>query len=148
MKKLLSTSVVLLALFFFSATTFAQTAPGDSGSGTTPPPDGGGTTSTVTQPLAVQFFRNNGDGTCGAKAQIRLYYNTAPSIAPTLDNIIYNGAPLIANFVPEGSILSDLTTKGYFSFCLPVDNVPPAIKLTIQYHYGGTIQAAELSGTN
>ncbi|MDQ6757984.1 MAG: hypothetical protein M3004_13740, partial [Bacteroidota bacterium] len=132
---------------FFSAKSFAQATPGGSADGGTTV-DGGGTTSTTPQPLGVQFMRNNGDGTCGGNAQIRLYYNTAPTIAPTLDNIIYNGAPLIANFVPKGSILSDLTTKGYFSFCLPTSNIPPAIKLTIQYHYQSTPQSAELSGNN
>lgn len=144
--------LLTLALLIFSAsisnTTFAQTAPGDSGGGSTVGIDGGGTTTTTPQPTGSEFFRNNGDGTCGGQAQVRLYYTTAPTIAPTLDNIIYNGSPLIANFVPTGSVLADLTTKGYFSFCLPTNNIPPAIKLTIQYHYGGTTQNAELSGTN
>lgn len=147
MKKNLLAFALLLSISIFSSKTFAQTVPGgDSGGGGTI--DGGGTTSTTPQPTGIDFYRNNGDGTCNGEAQIRLYYSTAPTIAPTLDNIIYNDQPLIANFVPVTSILGDLTTKGYFSFCLPVSNVPPAIKLTIQYHYDGTSQTAELSGTN
>ena len=146
-KNLLRFSVLLLSICFFSAKTIAQTTPGgDSGGGGTI--DGGGTTTTTPQPLGVEFFRNNGDGTCNGQAQIRLYYTTAPTIAPTLDNIIYNGSPLIANFVPTGSVLADLTTKRYLSFCLPTSNIPPAIKLTIYYHYNGTSQSADLSGTN
>ncbi|MDQ6757983.1 MAG: hypothetical protein M3004_13735 [Bacteroidota bacterium] len=147
MKKMIFSMAVLLSACVFSTKTFAQAVPGGSadGGGVI---DGGGTTSTTPQPLGVHFMRNNGDGTCGGNAQIRLYYNTAPTIAPTLDNIIYNGSPLIANFVPKGSILADLTTKGYLSFCMPVSNIPPAIKLTLEYHYQGTTQSAELSGTN
>jgi hypothetical protein len=147
-KRLLTSAILFLSFCILSTTSFAQTAPGDSGGDTSGGSTDGGGTAVVPQPTAIEFFRNNGDGTCGGQAQIRLYYTTAPTIAPTLDNILYNGAPLIANFVPTGSILADLTTKGYFSFCLPVSNIPPAIKLTIQYHYGGTTQSAELSGTN
>ena len=148
-RKLLTLAIFIFTICISSTNTFAQTAPGDSGGGSGGGTiDGGGTTTTTPQPTGTEFFRNNGDGTCNGMAQIRLYYATAPTIAPTLDNIIYNGAPLIANFVPTGSILADLTTKGYFSFCLPTSNSPPAIKLTVQYHYGGTTQSAELSGTN
>lgn len=148
-KNLFSLAVLLLSVCIFSSTTFAQETPGGSGDGSGSPEAGataGTAPVTAIQPAAIQFFRNNGEGTCDGSAQIRLYYTTVPTIAPTLDNIIYNGQPLIANFNPVRSILGDITTKGYFSFCLPASNIPPVIKLVIQYHYEGTAQSFELSG--
>lgn len=147
MKKNLFSLAILVLSITISSKTFAQEAPGGSGDGSGSIDAGTAAgPSTAIQPSAVQFFRNNGDGTCGGSAQIRLYYTTVPTIAPTLDNIIYNGQPLIANFTPVRSILGDITTKGYFSFCLPASNIPPVIKLVIQYHYEGTAQSFELSG--
>ena len=148
-KNLFSLAVLVLSLSIFSTKTFAQETPGGSGDGSGSPEAGmtaGTVQATAIQPAAVQFFRNNGEGTCGGSAQIRLYYTTVPTIAPTLDNITYNGQSLIANFTPVRSILGDITTKGYFSFCLPASNIPPVIKLVIQYHYEGTPQSFELSG--
>ena len=148
-KKLISLTVIVLSICFVSASSFAQTAPGDSGGGT-PPPDGGGTTGTSVpaQPLGYHFTRNNGDGTCGGEAQIRLYYTTAPTVAPVLTQIYYQGQPLYTNLMPITGNLSTYATKGYVSFCLPTSNIPPAIKLTLTYTPGGTGQAAdEISGT-
>lgn len=147
-KKLVSLTVIVLSICFLSTSSFAQPAPGDDGSGT-PPPDGGGTTVTVpVQPLGYHFTRNNGDGTCGGQAQIRLYYTTAPTVAPVLTQIIYNGSPLYTNFLPVTGNIADYASKGYVSFCLSTSNIPPAIKLTLTYNPGGTGQAAaDISGT-
>ena len=135
----------------FSANLFAQDVPGgssDGGGGT--PPDPGGTGTTVpAQPLGIHFTRNNGDGTCGGLAQIRLYYTTAPTVAPVLTQIDYNGAPLYTNFTPVTGNIADFATKGYVSFCLSVSNIPPAIKLILTYTPGGTNQApAQISGAD
>ena len=144
-KKLLSLTVIVMSLFLVSTSSMAQTAPGDSGGGI--PPDGSGT-SIPAQPLGYHFTRNNGDGTCGGEAQIRLYYTTAPTVAPVLTQIYYQGAPLYTNLMPVTGNLSTYATKGYVSFCLPTSNIPPAIKLTLTYNPGGTGQAAdEISGT-
>lgn len=148
MKKTLLSLTVVLFMTFFSTNVFAQPAPGDNGSGGTPP-DGGGTGITIpAQPLAYHFTRNNGDGTCGGEAQIRMYYTTAPTVAPILTQIDYNGAPLYTNFLPVTGDISGCATKGYVSFCLPTANIPPAIKLTLTYTPGGTGQPADqISGT-
>ena len=147
-KKLFSLAVIVLSICLFSAKTFAQPAPGDDGSGGTPP-DGGGTGTTIpAQPLGYHFTRNNGDGTCGGEAQIRMYYTTAPTVAPQLTQIYYNGAPLYTNFLPVTGDIAGYASKGYVSFCLSTANIPPAIKLTLTYTPGGTGQAAdEISGT-
>lgn len=138
-KKLLSLTFIILSICFVSASSFAQIAPGDSGSGTPVPP----------QPLAYHFTRNNGDGTCGGAAQIRLYYTTAPTVAPVLTQIYYNGEPLYTNLLPVTGDIAGYATNGYVSFCLPTANIPPAIKLTLTYVPGGSGQAAvEISGTD
>ena len=149
MKKILFSTVLLLSLCFFSTDTFAQDeVPGGSSDGTGGTVDGGGTTVAV-QPLAVHFIRNNGDGTCGGLAQIRLYYSIAPTIAPVLTQIYYEGQPLYSNFSPVKGDISKYSTTGYVNFCLNVSNIPPAIKLTLTYNPGGTNQAAdEISGTD
>ena len=147
MKKTLLSVTVVLFMTLFSTNVFAQPAPGDSGA---PPPDPGGTggTSVPAQPLGYHFTRNNGDGTCGGEAQIRLYYTTKPTVAPVLTQIYYQGAPLYTNFLPVTGNIADYATKGYVSFCLATSNIPPAIKLTLTYNPGGTGQAADdISGT-
>ena len=148
MKKTLHTFAILfISLCVFSVSSFAQDVPGGSGDGSTPP-DGGGTGSTVSQPLAVHFTRNNGDGTCGGLAQIRLYYTTAPTAAPVLTQIYYNGAPLYANFTAVTGDISNYATTGYVSFCLNTSNIPPAIKLTLTYNASATQTNVSISGTD
>ena len=148
MKKTLLSLTVVLFMTFFSTNVFAQPAPGDDGSGGVLPPDLGGTPSVPPQPLAYHFTRNNGDGTCGGEAQIRMYYTTAPTVAPVLTQIYYQGAPLYTNFLPVSGDIAGYATKGYVSFCLSTANIPPAIKLALTYTPGGTGQAADqISGT-
>lgn len=147
MKKLLFSFTVVLFMTLFSTNVFAQPAPGDSGDNGIPP-DPSGTPSTPPQPLGYHFTRNNGDGTCGGEAQIRMYYTTKPTVAPVLTQIYYQGQPLYTNFLPVTGNIADYASKGYVSFCLPTANIPPAIKLTLTYTPGGTGQAAdEISGT-
>jgi hypothetical protein len=147
MKKRLLTFAILLISLGVTSTSFAQDDTGGAAGGSTGGTSGGGTT-VAAQPLAIHFTRNNGDGTCGMQAQIRMYYTTAPTVAPVLTQIDYNGSPLYANFAPVVGDISKYATTGYVSFCLPTSNIPPAIKLTLTYTPGGTGQAADqISGT-
>ena len=150
MKRTLHTfSLLFISLCIFSLSSFAQDVPGGSGDGTGGgTPDGGGSGSTVAQPLGIHFVRNNGDGTCGGQAQIRMYYATAPTAAPVLTQIYYNDAPLYTNFAAVTADISKYATTGYASFCLPTSNIPPAIKLTLTYNASSTQQGASISGTD
>ena len=138
MKKII-TCFALILLCSLTNNSFAQRESGGSADGSTVPP----------QPCPVNFVRNNGDGTCGGQSQIRLYFSQVPSYAPTLENILYNGEPLLTNAFPINANISELATKGYLSYCLPTSNIPPAIKLTIVLRYRNSIQDdCVLSGTN
>ena len=133
------TICLLLGSIFLTNKTFAQRDAGGSSSGGGVPP----------QPCPTSFTRNNGDGTCGGEAQIRLYFTQAPTYAPTLENIYYNGQPLITNIMPIEGDVADLATKGYISYCLPTANIPPAIKLTVVFRYTQSTQDdCSLDGTN
>lgn len=147
-KKLLTLSILFFSACILSTNTFAQAEPGGSGDGTTPPPDGGGSTGSVTQSTGIHFTRNNGDGTCGGQAQIRLYYSTAPTVAPVLTQIYYKGAPLFANFQPVTGDIAGYANKGYISFCINTSNLPPAIKLTLTYNASSTQNDVSISGTD
>ena len=120
---------------FISSTSFAQRDAGGSSGGEPP------------QPCPIHFVRNNGDGTCGGSAQIRMYYTTAPTVAPTLISILYNGDPLTPNQTPIVGDISNYATNGYVSFCLPMSNIPPAIKLTLTINYSTTQQECTIAGT-
>lgn len=149
MKKNLLTMAVILSLSVFSTTTFAQEDSGgySDGSGGTNPPDA--VVNVPAQPTTIHFTRNNGDGTCGGAAQIRMYYTTAPTVQPELTQIYYQGEPLYSNFTPVKGNITGFASTGYVSFCLSTDNIPPAIKLTLTYKPGGTNQpAAQISGTD
>lgn len=153
MKKIFVSLSVLLSVCLFSTKTFAQEVPGGSSDGlnwtdTTGLPIDGGVTSFPAQPTGVQFTRNNGDGTCGDKAQVRVYYNQKPTIAPHLEQIWYQGSPLFSNFQPVDGDLRNFETKGYVSFCLTTSNIPPAIKLTIDVQPSPTQSQYHLTGTN
>jgi hypothetical protein len=147
-KRLFTFAILLFTTCLFSANVFSQPAPGDDGgTGGGLPVDGGGTT-VVTQPEAIHFTRNNGDGTCGGMAQIRMYYATAPTTAPVLTQIYYNGAPLYTNFTAVTGDISNYATTGYVSFCLNTSNIPPAIKLTLTYNASSAQQGLSISGTD
>jgi hypothetical protein len=137
-KQIFTIGIVTLLLIFSSENTFAQRdAGGSSGGGVTP------------QVCPTDFVRNNGDGTCGGNAQIRLFFNQAPEFAPELISIIYNGENLLTNPMPVSGNIADLATKGYIGYCLPLANIPPAVKLTVVFRYAGTGQEdCVLTGTN
>ena len=139
-KQIITFCIIAVSALIFSNKSFSQTRDaGGSGDGTSTPP----------QPCPTAFTRNNGDGTCGGDAQVRLYFNQAPSLAPMLQDIIYNGASLLTNPTPIFGDIADLATKGYISYCLPTSNVPPAVKLTVIFKYpNSTQEECILHGTN
>jgi hypothetical protein len=101
----------------------------------------------VTQPQAVHFTRNNGDGLL-IKAQIKMYYLTAPTTAPILTQIYYNGSPLFADFAPVTADISNFASTGYVTFNIPTANIPPAIKLTLTYLASPISSPSTISGTD
>ena len=142
-------AVIVLCLSIFSTTTFAQAPPGGAADGSgVPPTDASPGSGIAVQPTGIHFFRNNGDGTCGMQAQIRLYYTTAPTAQPMLTQIYYDGVPFYSNFTPIPGNITDFASKGYVSFCLPTSNIPPAIKLTLTYNASSTQQGIIISGTD
>jgi hypothetical protein len=149
MKQKLISGLIAFSFLVISNVSFAQEDSGGSagGDGSGLPPDGGGTT-VVAQPIPFHFTRNNGDGTCGGLAQIRMYYTTAPTTAPVLTQIYYNGVPLFENFTPVTGDLSTYATTGYVSFCLSQSNIPPAIKLTLTYNASSIQQNLSITGTD
>ena len=134
-------SFVLSVLFFLSFSTGAWAQRDAGGSN-----DGSG--GVPVQPCPSHFTRNNGDGTCNGAAQIRLFYTTPPAVAPVLVDILYQGESLLTNGLPVTGNLADYATKGYIGVCLPTNNIPPAIKLTLVLFYPGSTQPeCIISGT-
>lgn len=148
MKQKIISSLIAFSFLVISNISFAQADSGGSagGDGSGLPPDPG--TTVTAQPIPFHFTRNNGDGTCGGLAQIRMYYTTAPTTAPVLTQIYYNGQPLFANFTPVTGDLSTYAATGYVSFCLSESNIPPAIKLTLTYNASSIQQNLSITGTD
>jgi hypothetical protein len=99
------------------------------------------------QPCPTSFTRNNGDGSCKWRSTDQVVLHYPPTVAPTLESILYNDEPLFSNGMPVEGNLADYATKGYVSFCLPTSNIPPAIKLTLQITYGWNATTCTISGT-
>lgn len=139
-KQIITFCIIAVSALIFSNKSFSQTRDaGGSGDGTSTPP----------QPCPTTFTRNNGDGTCSGSAQIRLYFNQAPSFAPVVQDILYNGSSLLTNPTPVTGEFADLATKGYISYCLSTSNIPPAVKLTVILKYpNSTQEECILSGNN
>ncbi|MEO8569208.1 MAG: T9SS type A sorting domain-containing protein [Ginsengibacter sp.] len=83
-------------------------------------------------PCPTQFLRNNGNaGPCAS--HIRLYFNTCPTIIPTLDSIKINGV-----LQPEVFTLIEKKCNGnntYVDYCISDDNLPPAARITVFLTY-------------
>lgn len=129
MKNIFPFALMLFATFILSSKSFSQDA-GGSASGYA-----------NSQPCPVSFKRNNGNGTCGGDAQIRLNFNEAPQFAPTLVAVYYNGAAVTGIILPIEGDLSNFAAKGYISYCLSGSNIPPAKKLVLHFRYPGTGQS-------
>ena len=125
MKTKLFTAAILF-LCFFSVTTFAQEDAGGSAGG-------GADVHPVSQPSPVFFKRNNGNGTCGGEAQVRLYFKAKPDYLPTMQAVMYEGSVIQVNINPIDT--SMLSKKGYVSYCIRNTNIPPAVKLTLKFNY-------------
>jgi len=79
------------------------------------------------------FKRNNGQGTCGSQAEIRMYFSSCPVSAPAIDSIHYNGVRVdVTVGAPDASKCG---SKGYISYCINGD-LPPANELTVFFDFG------------
>lgn len=65
------------------------------------------------------FKRNNGNGTCGAEAEIRMYFPSCPVIVPKIDSIYTNGVKANIQIYPPDA--SKCSSKGYISYCFGGD---------------------------
>ena len=128
-----SFAVYFLLLFtsiFSDTKLFAQREAGGSNDGICVP-----------QPPPIAFKRNNGQGTCGGDAQIRLYFNQSPSTAPVLINLMYeDGTPIDYISLPVYGDISQFAKKGYIGYCLDGGNIPPAKKIIAVWHFPGSCQ--------
>jgi len=124
--------VFVLFISLFSSGTFAQADPGGSATGG---PDG----EVSSQPSPVSFKRNNGNGTCGGQAEIRVAFNLIPDFMPTIEEI-RSGQRSVEGVVIDNIDASDLAKKGYVSYCISSTNILPAVKLWIKFHYVQTNQ--------
>ena len=78
------------------------------------------------------FKRNNGQGTCGAESEIRMYFPTCVSNPPSMDSVYANGTKAnLTIFTPDGSKCSG---KGYVSYCFS-GNLPPVSSLQVFFTY-------------
>jgi hypothetical protein len=87
------------------------------------------------------FTRNNGNGTCGAEAQIKMYFPSCPVTAPKIDSIYVGGVKAnITVFPPDTSKCS---VQGYVSYCFS-GNLPPvsSIKVFFDFDVTDTITTA------
>ncbi len=120
----------MLSITVFSTTTYAQRSAGGSSDGSCTP-----------QPTPVSFKRNNGEGTCGNNAEIRLKFNQSPTEGPVLIGLMYDdGTPVLNTVLPVTGNSSELDHKGYISYCLLGGNISPAKKLIAIFHYPGGCQ--------
>ena len=79
------------------------------------------------------FKRNNGNGTCGSEAEIRMYFAVCPASAPAIDSIHANGVK--ANVTVGAPDDSKCASKGYISYCVSGD-LPPAGSLVVFFDFG------------
>jgi hypothetical protein len=139
--KLLTVFVVVFVLCLSQSNkSFAQRDAGGTATGT-----GSGSVSgqidCITQPPPISFKRNNGQGTCGNDAEIRLSYNQHPTTPPVLIGLTYTDGTQVENlFLPVNGNDAELDKKGYISYCLTGVNINPAKKLVAIFHYDGACE--------
>lgn len=137
-KRSFPTIVLVLFISLFSSHAFAQPAPGDWG-------DGGPDGEPKSQPSPTYFKRNNGNGTCGREAEIRVAFNLIPDYFPTIREIMYAGYRINVDINPIDALA--LAKKGYVSYCVGSD-IPPACKLSLTFNYHGSNQTFLLMEAN
>ena len=79
------------------------------------------------------YTRNNGNGTCGLGAEVRMYFTSCPTTLPLIDSIYSQGVKL--NVVVNPGDTSKCSAKGYISYCIS-GNLPPAGTLQIYFNFG------------
>lgn len=138
MKKCLLSFSIILSICLLSNNTYGQNDAGGSA---------GASVGVGIQPIATHFTRHNGNGAAPGESIIRLHYSTAPTYPPTLTQILLDGVPLIANFVPVTGDITEAAITGYVTFSIPTTNIPPAQTLTLTYHAGPWQSLASIDGT-
>ena len=138
-KQLLFLSVVLLSLISFSCKKNLLGTESYIRGG------GGTTTSVPLQPKPSGFKRNNGNGTCGGSAQVRVSYDTCPGYTPILEAIYYPSSTDLGPALPGltfgiGDKAPCSNNNGYVSFCIYGGNIPPANSVIMQFFYAETGQ--------
>ena len=89
------------------------------------------------------FTRNNGNGTCGSEAQIKMYFPSCPVTAPVIDSVYISGVKAnIAFFAPDDSKCS---SQGYVSYCF-TGNLPPASSIKVYFNFG--VADSDTTGCN
>lgn len=82
------------------------------------------------------FTRNNGNGTCGNEAEIRMVFPSCPvTAAPTIDSIYVNGVKANVTVFPPDT--SKCSAKGYVSYCFS-GNLPIASDIKVFFNFYGT----------
>ena len=102
----------------------------------------------VLQPPPTGFKRNNGNGTCGGSAQVRIMFSTNPTLAPQLINVYQPANGILGSALSGYSFdLGDTShlssNNGYISYCIhgtyvsPANsgNLPPANAIVLEFYY-------------
>lgn len=79
------------------------------------------------------YTRNNGNGTCGTGAEVRMYFTSCPTILPLIDSIYSGGVKL--NVAANPGDTTNCSSKSYISYCIS-GNLPPAGTLQIYFNFG------------
>lgn len=144
-KQLLFLSVVLLSLVFFSCKKNLLATNSYIRGG------GGASGGVALEPKPTGFKRNNGNGTCGGNAQVRVTIDTCPNYAPTLEAIYEPngtdlGPALTGLTYGAGDMAPCSNNNKYISFCIygaggaSSGNLPPANRIVLQFYYPTTGQ--------
>lgn len=78
------------------------------------------------------FKRNNGSGTCGSEAEIRMYFASCPVKVPFIDSIYVEGTKI--NVTVGAPNNKNCSSKGYISYCISGD-LPPAATLQVFFDF-------------
>ena len=146
--QLLCLSIVLLSVISFSCKknlVYADYTRGGGGSSTGGAP---------LEPSPTGFKRNNGNGTCGGRAQVRVLFGSGvPSYAPTLINIFKPtngvlGSPLSGYLFETGDVAHLTDNNPYISYCIgsststsaSAANIPPANTIVLEFYFPASNQ--------
>ena len=128
-KRFVRIALFVLFISAFTSDSFAQAAPGDAATGTI-----------ALQPAPLSFKRNNGNGTCGREAEIRVTFPIVPDWMPNIEEI-RAAEQTLQGIIVTNIDASEAAQKGYVSYCISSGNILPAVKLWIKFHYEKTNQS-------